>query len=166
MVYRGVYSAQWYSVRELSSHISMQVFKLDTADRNGPSHEQQESCQKHRLLCFHSTYPLYHNLPCQCEKNMDCKADILPYSLSSGPVPSDIIYMSHTLFGTSPRLSATHTSWYKSAQIDAQICCSPKEDKAKTLCPRQLAASNIERFTDAVLSCEDKWEWKTQLSVN
>ena len=87
-------------------------------------------------------------------------------TLSPQAVPSDIIYMSHTLFSTSPRLSATHTSWYKSTQIDAQICCSPKEDKAKTLCPRPLAASNIERFTDAVLSCEDKWKWKTQLSVN
>lgn len=116
-------------------HASLPV--THTAGRNGTSNEQQESCQKYRALCFHSIYPLYHNLPSQCEKNMDCKADMLPYYLSSGLIPSDIIYMSHTLFSTSPRLSAIHTSWHKSAQIDVQICCSPNEDKAKTSGPSQ-----------------------------
>lgn len=45
-------------------------------------------------------------------------------------------------------------------QTDFQICCSQNEDKAKASSPSQLAASQHERSTDAILSWDDKWEWK------
>ena len=132
MVYR-VYSIEWYSVRELSLHISIQVFQLHTqlaemgqamnsrkvvrnTEHYAATAKSLQSCPTlcnprdgsppgspvprilqartlewvaisfSRALCFHSIYPLYHNLPCQCERTwiakQICCPTISPQALS------------------------------------------------------------------------------------